>query len=433
MFSSLARLYPPGSARSVFRVHPVQLSRWLDEVWAAARRTPQIPSRDRDDTVLYRPLAFLDDAVLDALDLPTQPGGQATGPQLSFLAPSGLTRQGRSPFEWNGEPGPAEFVCPPVLWHHLSYAYVIESTGIVEIFAEVLRRLVVGETLAVLTPESVAWARATEQLFFREPPDFSIAGVLSEIRPQERINRRNAYWRMFGMDLPHPIPPHWARSGPHADWKAHTGPVNSDFRQKWNEFLRQVWIGVENRANETGANPADPAYIALLVRALKDMLANRRRGGSLAREELAYVSMLSWFHLTVSSNTSIVVDLQATASSPADRLAAIAQKVGMTSAARARELFDLAEPMSTILRAIEVGLFDTGVSARTLFDPEGSKLATDVVDVINNWQSATGERVKERPAGTVVGPGSAQPLRVPIPAPAGAPSANGQANGQKVT
>ena len=38
--------------------------------------------------------------------------------------------------------------CPPLLWHHLAYAYVLESTGIVEIFAEVVRRLVVGQTLA---------------------------------------------------------------------------------------------------------------------------------------------------------------------------------------------------------------------------------------------------------------------------------------------
>lgn len=411
MFFRLAELYPPGSPRSIFRVHPVQLSRWLDEMWTAARRAPQIPSRESGNEFIYQPLVFLDDAVLDALDLPNQ-----LNPP--FLTPSGLTGN-NSLSEWSGKP--AEFY-PPPQWHHLIYAYIIESTGIVEIFAEVLRRLVVGETLAVLTSESIAWMRATEQLFFREPPDFSIVGVLSEVRPQERTNRRNAYWRMFGMDLPHPIPPQWGRPGPFADWKAQTGPVNADFRQKWNEFLRQVWIGVENRANVNGANPTDPAYIALLAVALKDMMANRRRGGSLAREELAYVSMLSWFHLTVNSNTSIVTDLQATASRPADRLAAIGQRVGMTPAARSRELFDLAEPMSTVLRAIELGLFDTGVSAKILFDPGDSRLATDVVGVINNWQSATGERVKERPGGTMT-PTSGQPLRVPVPAEA--PSANG--------
>jgi hypothetical protein len=62
-------------------------------------------------------------------------------------------------------------------------------------------------------------------------------------------------------------------------------------------------------------------------------------------------------------------------------------------------------------------------------------------NIINNWQSATGERVKDRPPGTVAAARPAQPLRVPSPGPvapvapaarpavrvgAGAPSPNGQ-------
>ena len=403
MFFSLATLYPVfpvGNPRSLFRVHPIQLSYWLDEVWATARRTPPIPSRDTNGI-----FSFFDDTVLDALDLPTQPAPP-------FLQPSGLSKD--DPLEWTGFPGPGELNCPPRLWHHLAYAYLIESTGILEIFAEVVRRLVVGETLGTLQPESIAWVRATEQLFFREPPPFAIHSVISEVRPYERTNRRNAYWRMLGMDLAHPVPPAWARGGPFADWKALSGPINDDFRPKWTEFLRQVWLGIENRLNTSGPNTADASFIALLSVALRDMLRNRRRGGALAREEFAYVAMMSWFHLTVNQDTQIVVDLQAQASSPADRLAAIAQRVGMSPALHARELFDLAEPMSTVLRGVEAGLFDTETSAETLFRP-GTNLATDMVNIINNWQSATGERVKERPTGTVVVGGGGQPLRVPVP------------------
>lgn len=412
MFFALADLLSDDGPEPVFRIHPVQLSWWLDEVWAGARRMPQIPGPAGD-------LTFVDPAVIGALDLPTQPSPP-------FLAPSGINVGGE--FEWSGEPGPVEFDCPPRFWQHLIYAYLVESTGVVEVFAEVLRRLVVGETLGVLSADSISWARATEQLFFRDPPPFAITGVVSEVRPFERANRRNAYWRMFGMDLAHPVPPHWPGSGPLADWKGHTGPgVNTDFRQKWNELLRQVWLGVENRTNNSGSNPADASYIALLCRALKDMMANRRRGGALAREELAYVAMSSWFHLTVDSDNSLIVDLQARASSPADRLAAIAQRVGMAPATRSRELFDLAEPMATILRAIELGLFDTPAAAAALFLP-GSTVATDMLTIINNWQSATGERVKERPAGTAVG-GSAQPLRVPVPAATGSPAAPSTTNG----
>jgi hypothetical protein len=184
-----------------------------------------------------------------------------------------------------------------------------------------------------------------------------------------------------------------------------------------------VWLGVENRANATGPNPADPAYIALLARTIRDLLSNRRRGGMLAREEFAYVSMLSWLHLTVADNTSIVVDLKAesTSDNPADRLAGIAHRVGMTPALRSRELFDLAEPMATILRGIELGLFDSEAGAGTLFTSD-SVVAADMVNIINNWQSATGERVKDRPSGTTVAV-NAQPLRIPASGTRPAPPA----------
>jgi hypothetical protein len=283
--------------------------------------------------------------------------------------------------------------------------------------------------MGVLSPDSIAWLRATEQLFFRDLPTFSVASVLSQVRPLDRTNRRNAYWRMFGLDLAHAVPPLWAGSGPLADWKGLTGPVNHDFRQKWSELLRQIWIGVENRANATGANPTDPSYIALLARALKDLLGNRRRGGALAREEFAYVTMLNWFHLTVDTDTSVIVDLQAQASNAADRLGALGQKVGITPALRSRELFDLAEPMSTLLRGIELGLFDTEATAATLFTDK-TNIFRDVLDTINNWQSATGERVKEsiaRPLPAVGG----QPLRVPVPA--AHPAAMAPLNGSALT
>ncbi|GAA5165290.1 MULTISPECIES: hypothetical protein [Amycolatopsis] len=419
MFFPLAKAL---GTQAVFRLHPAQIAALLDEIWDGARRTPQIPDPSGEkDLVFYA--TFFDDTVLNALDLPTQPGDDpftSTDGLNAFLAPSGVNAGGR--FEWSGRPN--NLFCPPLLWHHLAYAYVLESTGIVEIFAELVRRLVVGETLGVLSPDSIAWLRATEQLFFRDLPTFSVASVLSDVRPYDRTNRRNAYWRMFGLDLAHAVPPLWAGHGPLADWKELTGPVNVDFRKNWSEFLRQIWIGVENRDNRTGANPTDPSYIALLARAIRDLLGNRRRGGALAREEFAYVTMLNWFHLTVDTDTSVVVDLQAQASNPADRLGALGQKVGIVPALRSRELFDLSEPMSTLLRGVELGLFDTEETATTLFTAN-SNIFRDVLDTINNWQSATGERIKESPAQQQLARAS-QPLHVPVPAP-GVPATNGSA------
>ena len=243
---------------------------------------------------------------------------------------------------------------------------------------------------------------------------------------------------MFGLDLAHPVPRAHGPGRGRCLERPGRPRLNQDFRQKWSELLRQIWIGVENRANTSGANPADPSYIALLSRAIKDMLDNRRRGGAARPRGVRVRDDAELADLTVDTDTSVIIDLQATASNPADRLGALGQKVGITPALRSRELFDLSEPMSTLLRGIELGLFDTETTATTLFTAD-TNIFRDVLDVINNWQSATGERVKERPGSPLPAAygTSAQPLRVPVPAAAPAtgtaapvqsttPSANGQ-------
>jgi hypothetical protein len=418
VFLNLAKLLQDAGRprEQVFLVHPLQLSRWLDEAWQAAALVPPLPI----GSTSTRPPSIGGNFIVDALDLPRQL------PPASLL-PSGIDFADVDVYQDRTIP-PAG---PGLLWHHLAYAYLVESTGALEVFAEVVRRLLVGETLGPLGAESVKWLRATEELFFRDPPLFSIAGVTSELRPQARVNRRNAYWRMFGLDLPHPIPARWAPPSTDTPWKQDVGAgVNTDFRAKWSELLRQVWLGLENATNTSGAKPTDEAYIATLCRALADMFNDRRRGGLLAREEFAYVATLSWFHLTVLSDTPIVVDLKAQASHPSERLALIAERVAMRPAQRARELFDLAEPMSSVVRAIEIGSFDTDAAAATLFDPN-SALGREMRDLINQWQSATGERIKERVTATAVLT-DRQPLRVPTPGapdgvrPASAPSLNGR-------
>ncbi|WP_129337243.1 hypothetical protein [Cellulomonas endophytica] len=418
MFLSLAKLFADagGTRDQVLLVHPLQLSRWLDEAWGAAALVPELPVGFPSTNA-----PFLGDAaIVGALGLPAQP------PPPFLLQPSGIVPPDAG--SWASVTGPPD---PGVglFWHHLVYAYLVECTGVVAVFTEVVRRLTAGETLGTLGVDSARWLRTTEELFLRDPPLFSVAGVRSEVRPDPRVNRRNAYWRMFGMDLPHPLPAAGGGDPAQQDWKAHTGlGVNTDFRAKWSELLRQVWLGQENFGNTSGANPTDPSYVAFLCTALKDSMNNRRRGGQLAREEFVHVTALSWFQLTLEADTPIVVDLQARASSPADRLAMVAQRVGMAPAPRSRELLELAEPVSSVLRAIELGLFDDPVAAGTLFD-RSTTLGVEMGDLINLWQSATGERVKDRPgAGTVPisaaqPPSAAQPLRIPAPAPAPPPAA----------
>jgi hypothetical protein len=416
VFRALAQVFATTAGRTrndVFLVHPFQLGRWLDEAWTTAGVVPQFfPG--------LTPFPFLgSDTIVEDLNLP------APIPGVLAPAPSGVVTT--DPDVFNGQV--FSVAAPGLVWDQLIYAYLIESTGAFEIMAEVVRRLVVGETLSPLTTGGVRWTRATEELFFRDPPLFSIAGVVSQLRPDLRVGRRNAYWRMFSLDAPHAIPPRFAPppAAGEAPWKLDVGGgVNSGFREKWNELLRQLWLGIENRLNGVGPNATDSEYIAFLCRAIKDMLNMRRLGGLLAREEFVHVTTMSWFHLTLESDSPIILDLKCEGTHPADRLAKVAQRVGMTPAPRSRELFDLAELMSAFLRAIERGLFDTGTAAETLFIPTAgnARLRSDVNQIIDLWQSATGERVKERPVAFVGDRRTgAQPVRLPSPTAVPAPAA----------
>jgi hypothetical protein len=343
--------------------------------------------------------------------------------------PSGL--DGQAPLDIGSYTGRPMHLQPGIglIWDHLIYAYLVESTGVYEIFAEVLRRYTVGETLPTLSTNGLRWLHATEELFFRDPPLLSIGSVVSRVRPDLRVSRRNAYWRMFGLDLAHPLPAQ-VGSGDQS-WKRDIGNgVNSDFREKWSELLRQIWLGVENQVNTSGANATDREYIAFLAKSIKDMFNMRRQGGRLAREEFVHVSTMNWFHLTLESNTPFLKDLRAIDTTVEGRLAKVAQLVGMTPAARSRELFELADLMSGMFRAIELGFFDKGAEAEKLYKPEpappappnpaSQALMKDANRIVDLWQSATGERVKDRTVG-VVRPSTAgaQPLRIPASVPVG--------------
>jgi hypothetical protein len=400
MFNILAKIFEQsliGSGPSALKVHPGQLSRWLDEVWSAGPNQIGVAPAGAALPFLGNP-----GGIVAALDSPKAPA--------IFKDPSGINPA--DPAQFTNLPGPVTTAAGvPPLWHHLIYAYLLENTGMVEIFAEVLRRAAQGETLDIESNEAVQWLRSTEDLFFRESPLFSVGTVTSQLRPESRVVRRNAYWRMFGMDLSHPVSAQGSSGA--RDWKQHTGNgVNTTFREKWSELLRQIWLGIENRNNAVGTNATDDAYLLLLCESLRDMLTMRRRAGFLAREEFASVAIMSWFELTLSADTPIVAALNANATSPADRLNLIAQRVGMKPAPRSRELFELAELMSLILRMLEANAFSVPTNVALFYNP-ATPVFTTMNRIIDLWQSATSERVKERPVGNVIVPASAQPLRIP--------------------
>jgi hypothetical protein len=409
MFRYLANKFGPlpEDKSKVFLLHPLQLSRWLEAAWAAAPNVPVLGNN------LGAAAQLGSGTVIQDFDMPEA--------LLKTLEP-GIVLARPGDFD-----GTADRHTTPLMWDHMIYAYLIESTGVYEIIAQILARIVRGETLGKLSPETLQWARATEELLFRSPPPFSIGGVQSEIRPNIRVARRTAFVEMFGLELPHPLPLASDAGEAQPPWKLYIGNgANTGFGERWNELLTQIWIGYENRGNQSGTNATDAEYVALLCQAIDDMLGNRRQGGRLAREELRYVSDLSWCHLTVEFNTPLVQDLQATATTPAERLAKLGARVGMVPAPRSMELFELADLMSGLLWGIELGLYNSGPQAAALFLPltlggPPTRLNIDVNRIIDLWQSATGTRIKTAAGSPAGAPGarlSAQPLRVPSLGPA---------------
>lgn len=278
-----------------------------------------------------------------------------------------------------------------VRWDHLIYAYLIENTRIYEIFRQVIYEYRHGEKLGVPLASSQHWLRNTEELFFRDPAPFTIYSVVSYVRPDQGASRRNAYYRMFGMDLNH------GRDDgkPYSYIKSDT--ANREFVSTWEEFLQEVWIGIVNVNNNIGVDPTDNAAIANLARRLHDMLTTRRTFGNLSREEFWYVSMMSWFHLTVEFNSPIVISLRSEGSRDEERLKKISERVKLPAHAKSYYFFRLADPMSRILTQIETGTYNVETAVPALYTPTpGSPVEADMRRLITFWSLATGRNMKAK-------------------------------------
>jgi hypothetical protein len=277
-----------------------------------------------------------------------------------------------------------------VLWDHLIYAYLIENTRIYDIFRKVIHEYRHGEKLGVPIAGAQHWLRNTEELFFRDAAPFSIYSVSSYIRPDSGASRRNAYYRMFGMDLNHGMD----KEQPYPYIKPDV--ANREFVSTWEEFLREVWVGISNRKNESGSNPTDDAAIADLARRLHNMLRTRRINGNLSREEFWFVSMMSWFHLTVEFDFPIITSLRAEGSSEEERLKKIAERVNLPAHGKSYYFFLLADRMSWILTQIEMGTYNNAAAAEALYR-DNSPVESTMREIISYWSQATGRNMKEKP------------------------------------
>lgn len=286
-------------------------------------------------------------------------------------------------------------------WDHLGYAFALENTRAVQILHRVVRELRSGENLGIPSVETQRWLDATEAVLFGGLNLFSAWLSSSAVRPDPEAVRRNAYWRLFGMDLAFGT----EDNKPFAYQKA--GAANTTFVSLFEELLAELWQAMANIRNSSGPNQADNDRIYRLAEQLGYILRVRRQNGLLAREELAAVSALGWVELSLSANTPVVLDLRAEATNAGDRLQIIGQRVGMAPHSRAGSFFAMAEELSLLLRTLEAGYVSSSDFSWLLYadapPPGAGQLPPGAVPlgvasrrVITEWSAASGKDLKAR-------------------------------------
>ena len=287
-------------------------------------------------------------------------------------------------------------VFPTGPWDHLAYAYVLESTRVVQIFKRIVREFRAGEGLGIPSLETQRWLDATEALLFGAANPFAAWLSTSSVRQDPEAVRRNAYWRLFGLDLSFGADDNGA---PLFD-KAKA--ANTGFNRLFEELLFELWQAISNERNTSGVNQGDQDRIFRLAEELRYVLTSRRQNEMLRREELSAVTALGWAELTLSFDSPVVRDMGAQASSPGDRLRLMGDKVGLPAHSRSDAFFSMSSEISMLLRVIEAGIVQDATTAWILYatpDPQrgGSRpIGPESRRVITEWAAATGKNLKER-------------------------------------
>jgi hypothetical protein len=296
-------------------------------------------------------------------------------------------------------------------WDHLGYSYVLENTRIVQILRRVVREYRSGEGLGIPTVATQRWLDVTETLLFGAPNPIQMWLSTSTIRPDPESIRRNAYWRVFGLDLAFGSddnrPPVYDKAT----------AANKTFVSVFEELLFELWQAITNLRNTAGVNASDDDRIYRLAEQLRYILRSRRQNGTLSREELVAATALSWCELAVSTNTPLVIDLRADATSAADRLRLIGERVGLAPHSKASALFSMSNEISILLRAIEAGYVDRPEYAWVLYrtaaptgpnplPPGSTPFGAESRRVITEWSAATGRDLKIRARPIEVRPGA---------------------------
>ncbi len=298
--------------------------------------------------------------------------------------------------------------------YHLIYAYLIENTRIFQIFERLIEKYLHDEDLGISNNINMFnWINNSERLFYKSDSPRA-TNLRSMIRPNSDASRRNVYHRMFGMELSFGDIQSQNGSIPYIKSKA----SNQQFIILFERYLSEIWQGYINARNTSGANTSDVNILVELAQQIQEMLIARRGNmnntyahQNLSREEYSSVLMSNWFAFVISFDSPIVTHLSCQSSTIGERLMKIGDKVGIPAHRKCQSLFEMASPASTVLLAIEVGgLLDDPAWVQTMLSslnpaaPQSIQrnYMNDLLTVINNWEKATGHRIKN-PEGNITG------------------------------
>lgn len=281
--------------------------------------------------------------------------------------------------------------------YHLIYAYLLENTRILQIFEKMIDKYSIDEEFGISgDPEAVGWIRNSFNLF------------LSKVEHGNNNNdskRRNAYWRMFGMDLAFGENISGGAAVPY--FKANSS--NQQFIIVFEKYLSEIWRGYMNANNTSGPDSTDLNIITNLSIQLKELLLARRGVGgltysnqNLSNEEFNAVLITSWFTFIISYNSPVVEFLNCQSSTIGERLIKIGSKVGIPAHGKCQFLFEMAGSASITLNAVETGSFlenTTWVDMMLKSIPGPTEeYMNHFLTIINNWEKATGHNIKNQEA-----------------------------------
>jgi len=283
-------------------------------------------------------------------------------------------------------------------WDHLGYSYALENTRAVQILRRVVRGYRSGESLGIPKPDTQRWLDITETLLFGTTSPVGAWLPASEVRRNAEDVRRNAYDRLFGVQLA------FGSDDNQASNYEKSNVSNTHFVRLFEELLFEVWQAITNVKNQSGVNSTDDDRIYRLAQELAFVLRSRRLQNTLDREELIAATALGWTELTFNADWSVIEDLGVKGTNEAARCKALGQKVGLPAHSKSEALFGMAADLSTFLRAIEAEVVTKGTAWALYLEqqppgtlpPAPDPIGLESRRLITEWAAATGKDLKTR-------------------------------------